>query len=184
MKKYLDKRGNEIKVGAVLVCTMLNSETEERSHEIMIATEEVLEKAVKDGALKVVEEDGTHLDIDFYVKHLADRIGWKYENLLKYLDNLYKIYPTAVFQILLREVAIVLDQKYPDHIERSKEIWCISLVTGEIHKMPESNRHLIKNFRNFAAFRTLDDAMAAKHILKTPMKELFARPKKSGKQKD
>ena len=175
MKKYLDKRGNEIKVGAVLVCTLLNSETGERSHEIMIATEEVLEKAVKDGALIAVKE---------YVKHLADRIGWKYENLLKYLDNLYKIYPTAVFQILLREVAIVLDQKYPDHIERSKEIWCISLVTGEIHKMPESNRHLIKNFRNFAAFRTLDDAMAAKHILKTPMKELFARPKKSGKQKD
>ena len=176
MKKYLDKRGNEIKVGAVLVCTLLNSETGERSHEIMIATEEVLEKAVK--------EDGTHLDIDFYVKHLADRIGWKYENLLKYLDNLYKIYPTAVFQILLREVAIVLDQKYPDHIERSKEIWIISLATGEIGKVPENKRHLIKNFRNFAAFRTLDDAMAAKHILKTPMKELFARPKKSGKQKD
>lgn len=183
MKKYLDKRGNEIKVGAVLVCTLLNSETEERNHEIMIATEEVLEKAVKDGALIAVKEDGTHLDINFYVKHLADRIGWKYENLLKYLDNLYKIYPTAVFQILLREVAIVLDQKYPDHIERSKEIWIINLATGEIGKVPENKRHLIKNFRNFAAFRTLDDAMAAKHILKVPMKELFTRPvKKGGKQ--
>lgn len=184
MKKYLDKRGNEVKVGAVLVCTLLNPETGERSHEITIATEEVLEKAVKDGALIAVKEDGTHLGIDFYVKHLADRIGWKYENLLKYLDNLYKIYPTAVFQILLREVAIVLDQKYPDHIERSKEIWCISLATGEISKVSENKRHLIKNFRNFAAFRTLDDVMVAKHILKTPMKELFARPKKSGKQKD
>ena len=183
MKKYLDKRGNEIKVGAVLVCTLLNSETEERSHKIIIATKEVLEKAVKDGVLKVVEEGGTHLDIDFYVKHFADRIGWKYENLLKYLDNLYKIYPTAVFQILLREVAIVLDQKYPDHIERSKEIWTISLATGEIGKIPENKRHLIRNFRNFAAFRTLDDVMAAKHILKVPMKELFSRPvKKGGKQ--
>lgn len=183
MKKYLDKRGNEIKAGAVLVCALLDSETGERSHEIMIATEEVLEKAVKDGALIAVEEDGTHLDIDFYVRHLADRIGWKYENLLKYLDNLYRIYPAAVFQILLREVAIVLDQKYPDHIERSKEIWIISLATGEIGKVPENKRHLIKNFRNFAAFRTLDDAMAARHILKVPMKELFARPvKKGGKQ--
>lgn len=89
MKKYLDKRGNEIKVGAVLVCTLLNSETGERSHEIMIATEEVLEKAVKDGALKVVEEGGTHLNIEFYAEHLADRIGWKLNNLVKYLDNLY-----------------------------------------------------------------------------------------------
>lgn len=184
MKKYLDKRGNEIKVGAILVCTLLNSETGERSHEIMIATEEVLEKAVKDCALIAVKEGGTRLNIEFYVEHLADRIGWKMSNLVKYLDNLYKIYPTAVSQILLREVAIVLDQKYPDHIERSKEIWIISLATGEIGKVPENKRHLIKNFRNFAAFRTLDDAMAAKHILKTPMKELFARPKKSGKQKD
>jgi len=83
----------------------------------------------------------------------------------------------------LREVAIVLDQKYPDHIERSKEIWIISPATGEIGKVPENKRHLIRNFRNFAAFRTLDDAMAAKHILKVPMKELFARPvKKGGKQ--
>ena len=186
MKKYLNSEGNEIKIGTPIVCKVLNTETGRRTMELVVATEEVLEKAVADGALTVVNstEGGTHLSIEFYVEHLADRIGWKMSNLVKYLDNLYKIYPTAVFQILLREVAIVLDQKYPDHIERSKEIWCISLVTGEIHKMPESNRHLIKNFRNFAAFRTLDDAMAAKHILKVPMKELFARPKKSGKQKD
>lgn len=185
MKKYLNSEGNEIQVGSLIVCKVLNTETGRRTMELCVATEEVLEKAVAEGALTVVNdtEGGTHLSIEFYVEHLADRIGWKMSNLVKYLDNLYKIYPTAVFQILLREVAIVLDQKYPDHIERSKEIWCISLATGEISKVPENKRHLIRNFRNFAAFRTLDDAMAAKHILKVPMKELFARPvKKGGKQ--
>lgn len=186
MKKYLNSEGNEIKVGTPIVCKVLNTETGRITTELVVATEEVLEKAVADGVLTVVDstEGGTHLSIEFYVEHLANRIGWKMSNLVKYLDNLYKIYPTAVFQILLREVAIVLDQKYPDHIERSKEIWIISLATGEIGKVPENKRHLIRNFRNFAAFRTLDDAMAAKHILKVPMKELFARPKKSGKQKD
>lgn len=186
MKKYLNSEGDEIKIGTPIVCKVLNTETGRRTMELVVATEEVLEKAVADGVLTVVNstEGGTHLSIEFYVECLADRIGWKMSNLVKYLDNLYKIYPTAVFQILLREVAIVLDQKYPDHIERSKEIWCISLATGEISKVPENKRHLIRNFRNFAAFRTLDDAMAAKHILKVPMKELFARPKKSGKQKD
>lgn len=185
MKKYLNSEGNEIKIGTPIVCKVLNTETGKREMNIFVATEEVLEKAVADGALTVVDdtEGGTHLNIEFYAEHLSERIGWKYNNLVKYLDNLYKIYPTAVFQILLREVAIVLDQKYPDHIERSKEIWCISLATGEISKVPENKRHLIRNFRNFAAFRTLDDAMAAKHILKVPMKELFARPvKKGGKQ--
>lgn len=185
MKKYLNSEGNEIKVGTPIVCKVLNTETGRRTTELCVATEEVLDKAVADGVLTVVNstEGGTHLSIEFYVKHLAERIGWKMSNLVKYLNNLYKIYPTAVFQILLREVAIVLDQKYPDHIERSKEIWIISLTTGEIGKVPENKRHLIKNFRNFAAFRTLDDAMAAKHILKVPMKELFTRPvKKGGKQ--
>lgn len=185
MKKYLNSEGNEIKVGTPIVCKVLNTETGRRTTELCVATEEVLDKAVADGVLTVVNstEGGTHLSIEFYVKHLAERIGWKMSNLVKYLDNLYKIYPTAVFQILLREVAIVLDQKYPNHIERSKEIWIISLATGEIGKVPENKRHLIKNFRNFAAFRTLDDVMAAKHILKVPMKELFARPvKKGGKQ--
>lgn len=185
MKKYLNSEGNEIKVGTPIVYKVLNTETGRITTESCVATEEVLDKAVADGILTIANstEGGTHLDIDFYVKHLADRIGWKMSNLVKYLDNLYKIYPTAVFQILLREVAIVLDQKYPDHIERSKEIWIISLATGEIGKVPENKRHLIKNFRNFAAFRTLDDAMAAKHILKVPMKELFVRPvKKGGKQ--
>lgn len=182
MKKYLNSEGNEIQVGSIIACKVLNTETGRRTMELVIATEEVLEKAVASGALTVVDstEDGTHLDIEFYVEHLAERIGWKSNNLTKYLDNLYEIYPTAVFQILLREVAIVLDQKYPDHIERSKEIWCISLATGEIMKVPEKQKHLIKNFRNFAAFRTLDDAMAAKHILEVPMKELFARPVKKG----
>lgn len=185
MKKYLNSEGNEIKVGTPIVCKVLNTETDRITTELCVATEEVLDKAVADGVLTIANstEGGTHLSIEFYVEHLADRIGWKMSNLVKYLDNLYKIYPTAVFQILLREVAIVLDQKYPDHIERSKEIWIISPATGEIGKVPENKRHLIKNFRNFAAFRTLDDAMAAKHILKVPMKELFARPvKKGGKQ--
>lgn len=132
MKKYLNSEGNEIKVGTPIVCKVLNTETGRITTELVVATEEVLEKAVADGVLTIAgsTEGGTHLSIEFYVEHLADRIGWKMSNLVKYLDNLYKIYPTAVFQILLREVAIVLDQKYPDHIERSKEIWCISLATG------------------------------------------------------
>ena len=102
---------------------------------------------------------------------------------MKYLDNLTKINPTSVFQILLREVAIVLDEKYPDHIEKSKEIWVISNVNGKITKASDEARKNIPNFRNFAAFRTLDDARAARHILKMPMKNLFSKPKsKSGRK--
>ena len=94
-------------------------------------------------------------------------------NIIKYLNNIYKIYPAALFSIMLREVAIVLDEKYDNHIKNSKEIYVISCLSGEISKVKDLNK--INNFKNFAAFRTLDDALAAKHILRDPMKQLFKR---------
>lgn len=179
MKKYLDKKGREVNLGDTVVIKM------KQGAFITRVTQELLDEGIESGALHFADDslpEGTHVDIGFYVRHLAERIGWNVENLVKYLDNLYKIYPAAVFHILLREVAIVLDKKYPDHIERSEEIWVISTASGEIGRIPANKRHTIKNYRNFAAFRTLDDAKAAKHILKEPMKELFSRPnKKSGK---
>lgn len=140
------------------------------------ATADMLD-AIAEGAKHFTGVDlaggGTHTDLEYYFDHLAERIGWKPENLDKYLTNLIDIYPAAACSILLREVAIVLDEKYPDHIERSKEIWTISMTDGEIKKVKDLNR--IKNFRNFAAFRTLDDARAAKHIMKPFMKQMYGR---------
>lgn len=79
----------------------------------------------------------------------------------------------------LIEVAIVLDEKYDNHIENSKEIYVISCLNGEISKVKDLNK--IKNFKNFAAFRTLEDAITAKKILEEPMKQLF---KRDGKQEN
>lgn len=80
---------------------------------------------------------------------------------------------------MLREVAIVPDEKYDNHIENSKEIYVISCLNGEISKVKDLNK--IKNFKNFAAFRTLEDAITAKKILEEPMKQLF---KRDGKQEN
>lgn len=145
--------------------------------------EESIPFLIEEGVIKEVEEkveeEGTHIDPYFYIEHLAKRIHWNKDNLQKYLANLYTIYPAAVLSIMLREIAIVMDEKYKNHIENSKEIYVISTLSGEITKVKDLDR--IKNFKNFAAFRTLDDALAAKHILKDPMKQMF---KRGGKQKD
>lgn len=130
-------------------------------------------RACEEGMIEEVKEGGTHIDINYYLEHLAKRIHWNVENLRKYFGNLYTIYPAAVFSILLREVAIVLDDKYKNHIENSKEIYVISSLSGEITKVKDLNK--VKNFKNFAAFRTLEDCMQAKEILKPIMKGLFKR---------
>ena len=137
----------------------------------VIVCEESVPFLIEEGVIKEVEEEGTHVDPNFYIEHLAKRIHWNVDNLKKYLGNLYTIYPAAVFSILLKEIALVLDEKYNNYIENSKEIYAISSLNGEVTKVKDLNK--IKNFKNFAAFRTLDDALAAKHILKGLSDVLF-----------
>ena len=179
MKKLIFvETGKEIEMGKTLAVGV-NSAYGFMPFYTVIVCEESIPFLIKKGVVKEVEEQGTPVDPNFYLENLAKRIHWNVDNLRKYLGNLYTIYPAAVFSILLREVAIVLDEKYDNHIENSKEIYVISCLSGEIIKIKDLNK--IKNFKNFAAFRTLDDALAAKHILKDPMKQLF---KRGGKQEN
>ena len=127
----------------------------------------------------IIVAEGSDSDIDITIEgaiqHVANRIGWNKENLERYFNNLHKISPAAVFEIILKEVAILLDEKYPNHISNSKEIWVINKVTGEIQKLKDMSK--IKSFQHFAAFRSLEDAKIACRITKDILKEMF----KSGK---
>lgn len=179
MKKLIFvETGKEVEMGKIIAFGMKSGRGFVPFYTVIVC-EESIPSLIKEGVIKEVEEEGTHVDPNFYLEHLAKRIHWNVDNLRKYLGNLYTIYPAAVLSILLREIAIVLDEKYDNQIENSKEIYVISCLNGEISKVKDLNK--IKNFKNFAAFRTLDDALAAKHILKDPMKQLF---KRGGKQKD
>lgn len=176
MKEFVTKNGSRVKEGDGLV-RAINTIFGELPIDVITLNEKSIPKLVKQGILTEVKPSS--LSIQDCVEHLAKRIGWNVQNLEKYLDNLYTIYPVAVFSIILRELAIIMDEKYPDHINNSKEIWTISSLNGEIARVKELNK--IKNFRNFAAFRTLEDAVEAKKIMKEALADLF---KRSGKQED
>lgn len=113
--------------------------------------------------------------IGYYIDKLAVKRGWKPEKMKNYLSNLCDINLAAAFSVLLREIAIELDKKYEDHINNCKEVFIISTLDGRIHKTP---RAYIKNFRNFAAFRTEEDARTACKILKDLLKDLFKSDRK------
>lgn len=171
MKKFVfTQSGKEVKMGDKLAIGV-DSTYGFMPFYTVIVCEESIPSLIEDGIIKEVEDKGTHVDSNFYIEHLAKRIYWNVGNLKKYLGNLYTIYPAAVFSILLKEIALVLDEKYNNYIENSKEIYVISSLNGEITKVKDLNK--IKNFKNFAAFRTLDDALAAKHILKGLSDVLF-----------
>lgn len=135
-------------------------------------------KAIEEHKEKIIAamEAKVPLKLSYYVDKLAERKGWKFEKMSNFLNNLAEINLGAAFQVVLREVAIELDKKYADHIEKSEEIYCVSLTNGHIFK---TDKKFIKNFRNFAAFRTIDDAKTACKITRGLLKDMF----KSGKRK-
>lgn len=136
--------------------------------------EKSIPKLLKKGMIKeALPPRKVPTDITFYVKRLAQRIKWKEDNLVRYLNNLNTIYPVAIVSIILREIALYLDEKYPDHINNSNEIWYISAINGEIERIHDVTK--VKNFRNFAAFRSLEDAKIAKEIMRVPLGQLFKR---------
>lgn len=192
MKKFYLANGKEVQLGDTIY------KVEKINHPVfgkgevvehILVTKEVLPKLIESGVLTVkkgadkpvvlpsnlgADDAEVSMDLEFYVQKIADRLGWKIEKVYNYLNSVDTILPAAAFSMVLREVAIELDKKYEDHIEKSPEIYVISLLDGRITK---ANKAHIKNYRNFAAFRSIEDAKIACRITRDILKEMF----KSGK---
>ena len=191
MKKFILKNGKEVKMGDKLlkhgvIDSLLGKVTIMQE---VIVDEKTLPELIKAGVLTQVDcahgadcpckhctKGEVPMDMNFYIEKIAARLGWKPEKVYNYLNNADSILPAAAFSMVLREIAVELDKKYEDHIENSPEIYVISMLDGRITK---ANKAYIKNYRNFAAFRTIEDAKIACRIVKPILKEMFKS--KSGK---
>lgn len=129
-------------------------------------SEEEKEKSIYNNIGGVPDNPG------FYISKIGKRLGVDPLSACRLLEIIAAVNPTAFFSIILREVAVELDKKYPDHIENSKEIYYINGFNGTITK---ADKAWIRNYRNFAAFRTMEDAKVACKILSPIMKDLFKR---------
>lgn len=175
MKKYfLKDDGKEIKVGDIISvveksssptveCTVVGTFT---------ITEEILPMLIQSGIIVVGKDKSKKevpLDLLYYVSKLGRKQGWSTSKTLRYLTVTDNIYTAAMFSILLKEIAIELDKKYSDHIRNSEEIYAVSVIDGNIYKVESGNI----NFRNFAAFRSKEDAATACTILKRYTDKMF-----------
>ena len=185
MEKFYLKNGKEVQIGdTIMKVIKTNSPTCKGTIvETTVVTEHSLPELIKKGiitsSLGSNLELGSDLDIDnktlhYYIEKLAKRLNWKVEKMYNYLNTIDSVYPAAAFSMLLREIAIELDKKYKDHIEKSPEIYVLSLLDGRITK---ANKTHIKNYRNFAAFRNIEDAKIACSIVKPILKNLFENGK-------
>lgn len=188
MKKFYLKNGEEVQIGDTIAKVIKTKHPlfgESTKAEFVVVTKATLPKLIERGI--ITTSLGSNFDINegfelteaptnihYYIEKLAKKLNWKIEKVYNYLNTICSVYPAAAFSMILREVAIELDKNYEDHIENSPEIYVISMFDGRITKANKAN---IKNYRNFAAFRSISDAKFACSIVKDILKELF----KSGK---
>lgn len=145
-------------------------------------TKEILSLLLEVGLLKeksdkpeLLKREDIPMDVMFYVNLLAQNKGWTLGKTVGFLNEVSSVYPSSTFDILQMVIAKYLDEQYPDHIKNSPRIFGISASDG---KVVEVYKEDIANFRNFAAFRSPEDAGIACRILRDFKRNLF---KKSGK---
>lgn len=116
----------------------------------------------------IIEE--VKLNIDDYAERIIDKLKLDLSIGTSFLSSLAIVNPGVVFSLLLKEIAIEIDNRYEGHISKNPEIYCVSVLNGEIKKVNKNNIH---TYKHFAAFRTKEDALEAIHILKLLYQDMF-----------
>ena len=167
------KRGKEINFGdKILIVGAVNTPVGIiKAQKIVTVTKELMSKFIKEGKVNVVEEKGTNKIWSNAIESLSKKTNWKEEKLLNILATLHLANPWAATQIVLREIAIELDKKYDDHINKSEKIYAISPQDGRIH---EINKKTVKNYKAFPAFRSIEDAKIACSLIREHLKSIFS----------
>lgn len=175
MEKFISvESGKEVKIGDTIgIMTIVDLPVFGKIKAIksITLTETVLKQFIKDGKVKVVDVENYDDIWNAAISSLVEKTGWREEKLSNILYTLEKINPWAVTQTVLREIAIELDKKYEDHINKSEHIYAVSSQDGRIH---EINKAHIKNYRAFPAFRTVEDAKIACSLVRDNLKAIFS----------
>lgn len=174
MKKFiLADSGKEINFGdKVLIVETVNYPLGvAKIHRTAVVTKELMDKLIKDGKVNVVGEGDINKIWNDAIRSLAKKTNWKEEKLLNILATLHLANPWAATQMVLREIAIELDKKYDDHINKSEKIYVISPQDGRIH---EINKKTVKNYKAFPAFRSIEDAKIACSLIREHLKSIFS----------
>ena len=174
MKKFIVvKNGKEINFGdKILITKSVNTPLGITIvSKVAIVTKELMDKLIKDGKVNVVEEKDINKIWNNAIENLTKKTNWKEEKLLNILNTLHLANPWAATQMVLREIAIELDKKYDDHINKSEKIYAISPQDGRIH---EINKKTIKNYKAFPAFRSIEDAKIACSLIREHLKSIFS----------
>lgn len=161
MKKYYLKNGKEVKMGDKVVCK--TTEESEFGNTFIkrcfLVTEESLLHLIKAGIIICKENKKTHDNVmSIVLNKISKFLDCSMEDTIVFLSTMYQMNEAAFRSMLYKKIAVEFDKAYPDYIADAKEVWVINLAYDVIDVLPVSKS---MNFKNFAAFRTEDNAKKA-----------------------
>ena len=102
---------------------------------------------------------------------VLSKLDLYYENEGIDVESLIEIFPGAAVSVILRIIALMMDENYPDHISTCDTVYYHSFLDGKIHSIPTNNINK-KAYKYFAAFRTQEDAVKAIKLTQAAIKYL------------
>ena len=117
---------------------------------------------------------GIDTSVKYYVAKLAKKMNLKFEVCESMLGYIASYSPMTVMSLLAKQISLELDQHYEGHIRDAEHIFVLSTINGTITEIPSEAR-ADTNYRNFAAFRSLEDANLAYSILSHLYNEAFIK---------
>lgn len=130
----------------------------------------VKQEEVKDPVNNKEKNTISH-DIRFYIKRIADKKGYSYKNVEDLLNLIYRINPVTKINILLKEIAVNFDSKYPGYISSCKELYVIDSSDFQVKMMPNTSN--ILTYRTAAYFRTYEDAHIALDMIRPIIEDII-----------
>ena len=87
------------------------------------------------------------------------------------VEDLIGDFPGTAISVILRTIALMMDENYPSHISECDTVYYHSFLDGKIHSIPTKDINK-KAFKYFAAFRTQEDAVKAIKLTQAAIKYL------------
>lgn len=125
-----------------------------------LADENLVAQLLEAGAI----EEEWKLSMEDIIEHLDNRINC---DVNVFLENLEKVNKKALFILLLKEAALVLDNEYDGHIKYADELWGVSMANYKPFLITQEPGFILNtDFTKMAAFRCKEDAEDAVEVLK------------------
>lgn len=166
MKYFFKENNKEVKIGDEVGFKhkeVHGNESLEISFRTTL-TEDNLKTFIKHGLIRE-EEDYT---LGFFYTKLAERLNITLNNMMQLAEKLKRSMPSILFQMLLKEISLEFGKGV--NFREAPFVYAISLINGEFITVTTFE---VKNFANFAVFKSPKDAMKAKKLLKPILRLMF-----------